>query len=99
GIRDRTVTGVQTCALPISVSGDIVDGNLTGLRADVNLPLHDLSLTITPVDVMPVTTQQISVQWNRVSCDPFYGCSYAYGFSTFEIGRASCREMVYVLEV
>src|SRR5207248_8850647 len=26
GIRDRTVTGVQTCALPISLAIDLLDG-------------------------------------------------------------------------
>ena len=72
---------------PATVSGDINDGNLGDLRVDVNFPLRDMSLTISPVDVLPLTTQELSVQWNRVTCDPFYGCSYTYGFSTFNYQR------------
>src|SRR5699024_11275924 len=39
GIRDRNVTGVQTCALPISVERDLVDRARLA-RADLGLGLE-----------------------------------------------------------
>src|SRR5437762_13584984 len=34
GIRDTSVTGVQTCALPISEGGDVIGGNEAVSRQD-----------------------------------------------------------------
>src|SRR5438045_6518038 len=64
---------------PATVSGDINDGNLGDLRADVNFPLRDMSLTISPVDVLPLTTHELTDQWNRVTWDPCYAGPSTYG--------------------
>lgn len=66
-----------------SVSGDVSDAGLGGLRGDVNLPLRDTKLWIDPTGTLVFQREQLSVQWNRVTCDQL-GCFYEYGFSTFE---------------
>jgi len=66
-----------------SVSGDISDTGLAGLRGTANLPLRDSKLWIDPTGSLALETQQVSVQWNRFTCNPL-GCIYEYGFSTFE---------------
>src|SRR5699024_10342779 len=65
GIRDRNVTGVQTCALPISqaeVEQD-ADGNIVGDRIEVRLKDGDIGVTdangVDYVDVSP--RQMVSV--------------------------------------
>jgi hypothetical protein len=66
-----------------SVSGDVSDAGLSGLRGTVNLPLRDSKLWIDPSGTLVLQSQQLNVQWNRVTCNQF-GCFYEYGFSTFE---------------
>lgn len=66
-----------------SVSGDVTDAGLSGLRGTVNLPLRDSKLWIDPTGMLTLQTEQLNVQWNRVTCNQF-GCFYEYGFSTFE---------------
>ena len=69
-----------------TVSGDVRDGQLGTLHADVNLALRDMSLTIDPTDVIVLQSQRIPVQWNRWACDQF-GCTYSTGVATFEYQR------------
>jgi len=66
-----------------SVSGDISDAGLSGLRGTVNLPLRDSKLSINPIGTLLFQSEQLNVQWNRSYCNQF-GCFYEYGFSTFE---------------
>src|SRR5205085_5007659 len=87
GIRDLTVTGVQTCALPISenfvpfVSTGIPQRQLTGLTGftGLNSP-RSRQNPVNPVN--PV---------EKGSTSPRHPLS-----NSFEIGRASCRERVYM---
>src|SRR5699024_11559584 len=48
GIRDRNVTGVQTCALPISIIASVIIGLLIGL-ATVLIPNPIFARDIAPV--------------------------------------------------
>ena len=66
-----------------SVSGDVSDAGLGGLRGDVNLPLRDTRLSIDPTGTLGLRSEQLNVQWQRVTCGQF-GCFYEYGYSTFE---------------
>lgn len=66
-----------------SVSGDISDAGLSGLRGTANLPLRDARLSIEPTGALVLQSEQMNVQWNRSTCNQF-GCFYEYGFSTFE---------------
>ena len=66
-----------------SVSGDISDAGLSGLRGTVNLPLNDTRLWIDPSGTLVLQREQLNVQWYRTTCDQL-GCFYEYGFSTFE---------------
>src|SRR5207248_5378578 len=89
GIRDRTVTGVQTCALPIFAldvqQGDgrvqlVDDRQGVGWRNDVVAVDVEPRVTIVAV-VLPL--RQFA---GRFPADR-------------EIGRASCRERVWMLEM
>src|SRR5437879_12686323 len=74
GIRDTSVTGVQTCALPISVRSrraGIERGAPLASPASAVLPLDSISAT--------VWVAQFPEVWLLT-----------------QIGRASCRERVYV---
>src|SRR5699024_12065470 len=90
GIRDRNVTGVQTCALPISdfknpdnVDYDTLDAATKAsfyLCYDVVIPADELS-----------ELENDAVLRNTIRAymdDELMGSSY----TDYEIGRASCRE-------
>src|SRR5699024_11250235 len=91
GIRDRNVTGVQTCALPIS---GMQDAGCWGGRAQPAAPqppnehkqvgVLAPSPTLVPQSIHPQTSA-------RLDCtkSPF---QFPYGH---QIGRASCRERAY----
>src|SRR5699024_11258118 len=84
GIRDRNVTGVQTCALPISVFSKIAtEGYKNNAAAFVNrLDYMGLNQKIglqIKGEGQPVITHPGDKNW-------------------YEIGRASCRGRVYSSE-
>ena len=66
-----------------SVSGDLSDAGLSGLRGTANLPLRDAKLSIDPTGMLVVNTEQLSVGWNRFTCNPF-SCVFESGISTFQ---------------
>src|SRR5205823_7466036 len=74
GIRDKLVTGVQTCALPICAAG----------RATPRGSLPDELHRPRPVPPRLQRVQQLMVRLRRQS------------LATPKIGRASCRERVYI---
>src|SRR2546430_16775673 len=99
GIRDLTVTGVQTCALPISVLDRTVDGwrdkRIAVLARD----------SIVALDVVRgkdrYVVQRAGARWtmNGQVTDSAALARYldrltTIAASAFEIGRASCRERV-----
>src|SRR5699024_11433769 len=83
GIRDRNVTGVQTCALPISLPHR--DGSLAAalsVCAD-----HEINLTEIHSRPLPETPWEYRfyIDLEGSLCDPAVRA---------KIGRASCRESV-----
>src|SRR2546430_5967737 len=78
GIRDLTVTGVQTCALPISVSSNVEfpDGNPSGPVRAENCPRMPESAA---------SCTESSRAGASTASDSYNGS---------QIGRASCRERV-----
>src|SRR5437588_4324129 len=82
GIRDHCVTGVQTCALPISWWGRDVDwwARFAFLKGR-NYTQHPLSRRLTPDLVGSCNGGEVA---KDVSVEP----------TPVEIGRASCRERV-----
>src|SRR5699024_11345958 len=87
GIRDRNVTGVQTCALPIS---DVSDFHLVELSDSLNIyenPKHPYTqalLSAVPVPDPDYETNRTILEGDVPNpADP-----------PGEIGRASCRERV-----
>src|SRR5699024_11334394 len=83
GIRDRNVTGVQTCALPISFN----DGTFTSARVLGTDPVTDLAVIKAEdeSDLKPAKFGDSS--------------DLTVGQQVVEIGRASCRERVQMSEV
>src|SRR5207253_3792722 len=82
GIRDGHVTGVKTCALPISMKGDRERCLAAGMDEYVTKPLDSRQLCAV-VEQMAVGGRPASM--TEAATAPV---------STAEIGRASCRERV-----
>src|SRR2546430_8857179 len=81
GIRDLTVTGVQTCALPISLPEIVAGGSgARGNGAPPDLPPPEPPATISGNAATVVQTALEAL-----------GTPYIWGG---KIGRASCRERV-----
>src|SRR5699024_11702461 len=85
GIRDRNVTGVQACALPIFDNWDVA-----GMRATGSHNVH--------ADRVFVPEELTFVRGGQPSIDEpitrYPGLAYAAQVLSAEIGRASCRERV-----
>src|SRR5260370_21897342 len=81
GIRDSSVTGVQTCALPI-------------FDQSRNLPANHANQTNSGKSIL--NTSGAPFASIRVISGQFYFCSLVAALcgSTSQIGRASCRERV-----
>src|SRR5206468_7557508 len=94
GIRDLIVTGVQTCALPISPDEWHLD-----IRGGESLNLSDQ--VVTTLDLGPVVAgETLNLKFDIVS-DYQHGAATVWrnGFLVYsdrdrQIGRASCRERV-----
>src|SRR5207249_6921175 len=88
GIRDRNVTGVQTCALPIS---------LRPLAGDMAFLLMALALIGTGVLAVPILTGSAAYAvaetfgW-KSGLDEKPGGAKQFYVVMSKIGRASCRE-------
>src|SRR2546430_7685944 len=80
GIRDLTVTGVQTCALPISDEGNPSSMLLHALGGSTVLVGNILHRGATCSVVGPM----LALSWGEGTADGKH----------YEIGRASCRERV-----
>src|SRR5699024_12074329 len=80
GIRDRNVTGVQTCALPISLDSDVLQESVRVISQAEILIIGGTSLSVYPAaSLIDYFRGDHLVVINR---DPT------------QIGRASCRERV-----
>src|SRR5699024_11482161 len=95
GIRDRNVTGVQTCALPISAVG-VWEGLCCVSVSPCTHPLRQCSLGAAP-------TPTTSYQWLPSGAGRWRLGRHALGsvrgsgkvWRNQKIGRASCRERMY----
>src|SRR5207237_5023045 len=79
GIRDSSVTGVQTCALPILK--DRTEWNGTDIVFEISRKRDSTEVRFTHVGLVP-------------AFECYGACSAAWGFYINEIGRASCRGRV-----
>src|SRR5207248_6543748 len=93
GIRDRTVTGVQTCALPI-LRPSPRSGRGNSLIRDIlsSPPERPVDAVEDPVQVGEEVLFQLGGRVRRVEA----GDPDDRGFERVEIGRASCRERGWV---
>src|SRR5207245_4180263 len=95
GIRDATVTGVQTCALPI-LTQKMIDNLRLSIywKRGVDLrPAKSSKLLNARVDrINPYATALAA------ELPPRYEWSYDLSVSSAEIGRASCRERLQLSE-
>src|SRR5690606_40088275 len=96
--RDFHVTGVQTCALPISGTFDDYTGPIGGFdefgnRINGGARIFAEALSSNPV-LFPATYPSGDVAG---ASHPLFGNAQVGGSTTlYKIGRASCRERVYV---
>src|SRR5690348_18468382 len=82
GIRDGRVTGVQTCALPISVAAAGLASDEVSVRAPPRLtPLEARAIRLALEFVGPMIAADARTPLERVRA---------------KIGRASCRESAWV---
>src|SRR5690606_40486074 len=93
GIRDFHVTGVQTCALPISLLRTLQDA-LDLTRAEAG----ELDLSLAPAPLRAVM-DDIQADWAPRAARDNVALMVGYEGDTelaavIEIGRASCRERV-----
>src|SRR5207248_8680944 len=91
GIRDRTVTGVQTCALPISLAPALVKA-FQESKGDAQVRRY-LALAIGRLDppLPPVAVADLTHALDDPDSETRISVIWALG-SSGEIGRASCRE-------
>src|SRR2546430_11139442 len=85
GIRDLTVTGVQTCALPISI---FFPG--TSSRYSPNTVISSPSGLVRSHRYLPPTRASAT----RLRVRTLSGPHHSFNCAGSEIGRASCRERV-----
>src|SRR5690606_39783444 len=90
GIRDFHVTGVQTCALPISMAPGVDIGISDRNRKTIS---QDLAQFLSDSFTLYLKTHNF--HWNVTG--PMFNSLHAMFMD--QIGRASCRERVEVLEV
>src|SRR5205823_7155103 len=91
GIRDKLVTGVQTCALPISSASD--DGfELSGLILQAHEDVPYVVRYVIRVD-QSWRTREVEVEVENGGSRSLRLSADAGGHWS-EIGRASCRERV-----
>src|SRR5699024_11829818 len=84
GIRDRKVTGVQTCALPISA------GRLLYSRS---MPIRPPQITASTIRTV-MESRSTSLTKSRHDSISFPSLSDFFYGKDAEIGRASCRDRV-----
>src|SRR5437016_6741414 len=85
GIRDWSVTGVQTCALPIFGANGVLDG-VEQLWPHCHEEAHDLGKVV--YARLRELARSLQVCANRCNA----GCMHG----VLKIGRASCRERVWI---
>src|SRR3546814_2753119 len=91
--RCALVTGVQTCALPISMRAVILEQQCIGLRIGQVVDRDELEIVVIafedrPRDEPPNTPESV----DRYPCRHERNSCLALEF--IELGRASCRERV-----
>src|SRR5207245_4323720 len=91
GIRDATVTGVQTCALPIS---NVVVGDIEGWGYGVSVEAYESWMAaFESVTGSPFPFFHLDVDWVGRPDWPQAALQLeALAHDHGEIGRASCRE-------
>src|SRR5690606_40598253 len=94
GIRDFHVTGVQTCALPISIVGITGDTSVAAKRSDSAIVASDVSSDARSFG----SSDFASFHGARVSAYRFTA-RMNRNVRSREIGRASCRERVWMWRV
>src|SRR5699024_11242335 len=93
GIRDRNVTGVQTCALPIFERTIIMVKIVRSIQITINFGI------LTGISVAKI--QGMSAEKNRIAdTDTTAVTNFVINgaSTTSKIGRASCRESVKIPE-
>src|SRR5699024_12109810 len=92
-IRDRNVTGVQTCALPICTDVAIEAADITLVRAEMSAVVDSIRLSR-----KTLRTIKMNLFWAfaynvaAIPLDAFGLLNPMLAGAAMELGRASCRE-------
>src|SRR5205823_9839194 len=92
GIRDKLVTGVQTCALPILVGASQADAALFVIAASNSPGRAEMTNSAASAWLAPTIMFFTKSRWPGKSIMVIK--SLLVSKPTCEIGRASCRERV-----
>src|SRR5205823_8900877 len=93
GIRDKLVTGVQTCALPILEPSQVYPFLPTGSGSVVLVTSNDtLSELVVSLGAEPLAVDELNADHGKELLANICGRARLDGEP--EIGRASCRERV-----
>src|SRR5256885_17081627 len=94
GIRDYKVTGVQTCALPISAKASQVNRKMNHRKIVVTQPVHEEVLRKLQAEGEVIMNPGPD-PWSPSQLREYLVDADAMmAFMTDKIGRASCRERV-----
>jgi hypothetical protein len=86
GISFQSILGGSLNGTAI-LTGDLANGEVGSLKGTANVPLRDLSLTISPLTTIALTTQTLNQFWQYPTCDQF-GCTWTSGVAIWEYQRA-----------
>src|SRR5205823_11572930 len=95
--RDKLVTGVQTCALPISwlLTGSLAASAAGSLRRERESGLLELIL-ISPLGEWQIIRGRLRALWSQFApAAALYLAVSLWMMAVHQIGRASCRERVW----
>src|SRR5207245_7371098 len=94
GIRDATVTGVQTCALPISDLLRVACVQLTS-RADKAENLEAVEALVARAAATGADVVVLPEKWNAIGdAETLHAAAEPLEVGESELGRAACREGV-----
>src|SRR5206468_10050219 len=94
--RDLIVTGVQTCALPISIAGDVADAAHRGALAAAARELGGIDAIVNNASILGPSPQPELLDYPLDVLEQVYRTNVIAPLALLqaEIGRASCRERV-----
>src|SRR5699024_12106997 len=96
GIRDRNVTGVQTCALPIYLIGQVFDPTISAEDLKIIREMWPGNIVVKGVQTLADAQRMVDLGVDGIVLSNHGGRQLDRAPVPFQIGRASCRDSVCV---